>query len=123
VQAEQKAFDRVLNNPDRPYVVVLGGSKVSDKIGVINNLITMYNSLDCGRMIKIERMCINLYILPYKTGNYNEKIKILQLFCRRNYRYFKFNNYIKSDEFNEWLYHPDKIGGKMAVKRCYNRIK
>jgi phosphoglycerate kinase len=48
VQAEQKAFDRVLNNPDRPYVVVLGGSKVSDKIGVINNLITKVNKILIG---------------------------------------------------------------------------
>ena len=48
VQAEQKAFDRVLNNPDRPYVVVLGGSKVSDKLGVINNLITKVNKILIG---------------------------------------------------------------------------
>ena len=48
VQAEQKAFDRVLNNPDRPYVVVLGGSKVSDKIGVINNLITKVDKILIG---------------------------------------------------------------------------
>ena len=48
VQAEQKAFDKVLNNPDRPYVVVLGGSKVSDKLGVINNLITKVNKILIG---------------------------------------------------------------------------
>ena len=48
VQAEQKAFDRVLNNPDRPYVVVLGGSKVSDKLGVINNLITKVDKILIG---------------------------------------------------------------------------
>ena len=48
VQAEQKAFDRVLNNPDRPYVVVLRGSKVSDKLGVINNLITKVNKILIG---------------------------------------------------------------------------
>ena len=48
VQAEQKAFDRVLNNPERPYVVVLGGSKVSDKLGVINNLITKVNKILIG---------------------------------------------------------------------------
>ena len=48
VQAEQKAFDKVLNNPDRPYVVVLGGSKVSDKLGVINNLISKVDKLLIG---------------------------------------------------------------------------
>jgi len=48
VQAEQKAFDKVLNNPDRPYVVVLGGSKVSDKLGVINNLISKVNKILIG---------------------------------------------------------------------------
>ena len=48
VQAEQKAFDKVLNNPVRPYVVVLGGSKVSDKLGVINNLISKVDKLLIG---------------------------------------------------------------------------
>jgi len=48
VQAEQKAFDKVLKNPARPYVVVLGGSKVSDKLGVINNLISKVDKLLIG---------------------------------------------------------------------------
>ena len=48
VQAEQKAFNKVLKNPDRPYVVVLGGSKVSDKLGVINNLISKVDKLLIG---------------------------------------------------------------------------
>ncbi len=48
VEAEQKAFDKVLNNPERPYVVVLGGSKVSDKLGVINNLINKVDKLLIG---------------------------------------------------------------------------
>ena len=48
VEAEQKAFDKVLKNPERPYVVVLGGSKVSDKLGVINNLISKVDLLLIG---------------------------------------------------------------------------
>ena len=37
-----------LSEPDRPYVVILGGSKVSDKIKVIENLITKCNKLIIG---------------------------------------------------------------------------
>ncbi|MFW5899189.1 MAG: phosphoglycerate kinase [Jiangellaceae bacterium] len=38
VEAEVRAFSEVLEDPDRPYVVVLGGAKVSDKLGVIDHL-------------------------------------------------------------------------------------
>jgi len=37
-----------LNNPERPYVVILGGAKVSDKLGVINNLITKADYIVIG---------------------------------------------------------------------------
>jgi len=36
---EITAFDRLLHDPDRPYVVVMGGAKVSDKLGVIRALL------------------------------------------------------------------------------------
>jgi phosphoglycerate kinase len=35
---EIQALNRLLHNPDRPFTVVLGGAKVSDKMGVIRNL-------------------------------------------------------------------------------------
>ncbi len=48
VLAEVEAFGKVLKDPDRPYVVVLGGSKVSDKLGVIENLIDTVDRLLIG---------------------------------------------------------------------------
>jgi len=39
---------RALSNPERPFVAVLGGAKVADKIGVIENLISKVNSLLIG---------------------------------------------------------------------------
>ena len=39
IEKELNEFKK-LENPNRPYVVILGGSKVSDKIGVIENLVT-----------------------------------------------------------------------------------
>ena len=44
VKAEVEVFAKVLGQPDRPYVVVLGGSKVSDKLKVIENLISNVGS-------------------------------------------------------------------------------
>ena len=38
----------VLKNPNHPFVVVLGGSKVSDKIGVIDNLVTKADKIIIG---------------------------------------------------------------------------
>ncbi|MFO7244669.1 MAG: phosphoglycerate kinase, partial [Actinomycetes bacterium] len=40
VQQEVESLSRAVVDPERPYVVVLGGSKVSDKLGVIANLLT-----------------------------------------------------------------------------------
>jgi phosphoglycerate kinase len=48
VLAEVEAFEKVLGEPDRPYVVVLGGSKVSDKLGVIANLLGKVDRLLIG---------------------------------------------------------------------------
>src|SRR6478736_1596795 len=40
VLTEVEALRKAVEDPERPYVVVLGGSKVSDKLGVIANLLT-----------------------------------------------------------------------------------
>ncbi len=39
LQAEIEAFGELLGEPARPYVVVMGGAKISDKLGVIENLL------------------------------------------------------------------------------------
>jgi phosphoglycerate kinase len=48
VAAEAAVFRAVVDNPERPYAVVLGGSKVSDKLGVINHLMTKVDRLLIG---------------------------------------------------------------------------
>ena len=47
IEQELKALS-VLEHPEHPYVVVLGGAKVSDKIGVIENLVTKADKILIG---------------------------------------------------------------------------
>ncbi len=48
VAAEVEVLTKLTDNPARPYGVVLGGAKVSDKIGVISNLLDKVNVLAIG---------------------------------------------------------------------------
>lgn len=48
VVSELRALGHLLGDPERPYVVVLGGAKVSDKLGVIENLLPKVDSMLIG---------------------------------------------------------------------------
>jgi phosphoglycerate kinase len=48
IAAELDVLDRLTETPERPYAVVLGGSKVSDKLGVIGHLLPRVDSLLIG---------------------------------------------------------------------------
>ncbi len=48
IAAELEVLDRLTEKPEAPYAVVLGGSKVSDKLGVIGHLLPRVNSLLIG---------------------------------------------------------------------------
>lgn len=48
MQQELQAFTKVLANPARPFVAILGGAKVSDKLPVIENLLPKVDTLIIG---------------------------------------------------------------------------
>jgi phosphoglycerate kinase len=51
MKKELDYFAQALENPQRPFLAILGGAKVSDKIQLIDNLLTKVNSLIiCGGM-------------------------------------------------------------------------
>ncbi len=62
LEAEIDAFARLLGDPDRPYVVVLGGAKVSDKLEVIKHLLPNVDLMLVG-----GGMCFTLL----KAGGYS----------------------------------------------------
>jgi phosphoglycerate kinase len=62
---EIEAFSRLLHEPDRPYVVVLGGAKVSDKLGVIRALLPKVDLMLVG-----GAMCFTLLAADgYEVGD------------------------------------------------------
>lgn len=48
VEKEISVMGKALENPERPFVAILGGAKVSDKIGVIENLLNKVDSILIG---------------------------------------------------------------------------
>lgn len=48
VEKEIDIMGKALENPDRPFIAILGGAKVSDKIGVIENLIDKVDTILIG---------------------------------------------------------------------------
>ena len=48
IEKELKFLGEALKNPERPFVAILGGKKVSDKIGVINSLLEKVDTLLIG---------------------------------------------------------------------------
>jgi phosphoglycerate kinase len=48
MEAEVKNAERVLHHAEKPFVAVLGGAKVSDKIGIITNLLPRVSALIIG---------------------------------------------------------------------------
>lgn len=64
LDSEIRALGRLLEEPARPYTVVLGGAKVSDKVGVISNLLPRVD-----RMLIGGGMCFTfLRARGYETG-------------------------------------------------------
>lgn len=48
VQKELSVFDKILTNPEHPFVAIMGGAKVSDKIPVIENLLDKVDTILIG---------------------------------------------------------------------------
>jgi phosphoglycerate kinase len=48
IETELRVLERLTSSPERPYTVVLGGSKVSDKLGVISHLLPRVDTILIG---------------------------------------------------------------------------
>jgi phosphoglycerate kinase len=65
MEQELENLDKVLHNPERPFVAIVGGSKVSDKLGVIESLLEVADSLLIG-----GAMCFTFFKAQgFETGS------------------------------------------------------
>ena len=74
MEAEIDYLDGVLSNPERPFVAILGGAKVSDKLGVIESLLGVADSLLIG-----GAMCFTFFkARGYEIGDSLIEVDYLQ---------------------------------------------
>jgi phosphoglycerate kinase len=64
LEEELDNLDKILRDPERPFVAILGGAKVSDKLGVIESLLQVADTILIG-----GAMCFTFFrALGYETG-------------------------------------------------------
>jgi len=99
IEKELVVLKSAINNPERPFTVILGGSKVKDKIGVIENLVKIADKvIICGGMaytfLKAEGNEIGTSILDEENvefckevlKNYRDKIVLpIDVVCADEY--------------------------------------
>jgi phosphoglycerate kinase len=64
MEAELVAFAKVIDNPQRPLLAILGGAKIADKIPLINNLLDKANAIIIGggMAFTFKKVCENVEI-------------------------------------------------------------
>ena len=101
---ELKYFDKTMEHPDRPFVAILGGAKVKDKIPVILNLLNKVDTLIIGggmaytfmfqRGVKIGNSLLDKDSLSIVE-------KILAKAKEKNVKLYFPSDYIVADKFSE----------------------
>lgn len=91
VEEEINCLNKLLNNPEKPYIVIMGGKKVSDKINIIENIIEKCDKLIIGgamvfTFLKAKGFNIGSSILEEESiefakkmiDKYNDKIVLIK---------------------------------------------
>ena len=65
INEEKTKLDELINNPEKPFLVIMGGAKVEDKLKLISELLPICDNLIVGGGIANTF----IYALNYKVGN------------------------------------------------------
>ncbi|MCM8759221.1 MAG: phosphoglycerate kinase [Candidatus Omnitrophica bacterium] len=65
IEKEVNALSKLLENPERPFLLIIGGAKVSDKIGMLRNLLDKVDTIITGGVMAYTFIRAN----NWETGN------------------------------------------------------
>lgn len=103
VKKELDYFAKALENPQRPFLAILGGAKVSDKIQLIDNLLTKVDSLIiCGAMaFTFKKVLENVKIGNSLFDEAGSKLvaELTERAKKNNVKIVLPNDYITADKF------------------------
>ncbi|MBQ8430794.1 MAG: phosphoglycerate kinase, partial [Clostridia bacterium] len=136
VEKELEVFDKILSEPEHPFVAIMGGAKVSDKIPVIENLLDKVDTVLIGggmsytfvkaiggevgtSLVDKQQLDVANEILEKAKAN-NVKI-ILPI---DNYGADQFSNNAKIKRFNSGFFSKDFQGMDIGPRttRCFKHI-
>ncbi len=102
VEKELVIMGKALSNPDRPFIGIMGGIKVSDKIGVIQNLLTMVDNLLIGGAMGNTFMAAKGYDLGKSLVNTSNVEWAKELLSTENGKKLVLPvDYVVADSFDE----------------------
>jgi len=113
IEKELEVMGGALNNPKRPFVAILGGAKVSDKIGVINNLLEKVDELIIGgamayTFLKAQGNCIGKSLC--EDDKLDLAKSLLEKAAAKNVKLLLSVDTVVADAF------PNPIDAEIAVK-------
>jgi len=75
IEKEVKALSRLLENPERPFLLIIGGAKVSDKIKMLKNLLDRVDTIITGGVMAYTFIKSN----NWETGNSKVELDAIPL--------------------------------------------
>ncbi len=129
VLKELDNFMPIINNPDKPFTVIMGGAKVSDKIGIITNLLNKADNILIGGAMaytflkakgkEIGKSIVDEESIDFAKEILNKTNKIILPIDHITATNMDSNNYVIKNELNKDDYGLD-IGPKtIALFRTY----
>jgi len=119
IQKELEFIGGALNNPKRPLVAILGGAKVSDKIGVIENLLDKVDTLIVGGGMAYTFLAAQGYEVGMSLQEKDKYDLALELMAKAEAKGIKFllpDDHVVAQEFSPTAAHKTVLRGQIEPK-------